>query len=95
MKFKTFLLLFIFLIGCEQYKPKITNNLQIKKEAKYQNNGFALSPGRYVGAPEEENDGEPFDEKMKRLTSLLKEQQEEGTKLDLQIAKNLQKIGYE
>ena len=34
--------MFIFLIGCEQYKPKITNNLQIKKEAKYQNNGFAL-----------------------------------------------------
>jgi len=58
-------------------------------------NGFILTPGRYVGAQEEEADGEPFDEKMKRLTSLLKEQLEEGAKLDKQIAKNLKSIGYE
>ena len=57
-------------------------------------NGFVLTPGRYVGAPEEEDDGEPFDEKMKRLTSLLKEQQEEGSRLDKQIAENLKNIGY-
>ena len=44
-------------------------------------------------AAEEEDDGEPFDDKMKRLTSLLKEQQEEGAKLDHQIAENLKKIG--
>jgi type I restriction enzyme M protein len=31
-------------------------------------NGFILTPGRYVGVPPEEDDGEPFDEKMKRLT---------------------------
>ena len=54
-----------------------------------------MTPGRYVGAPEEEDDGEPFDEKMTRLTSLLKEQQEEGAKLDHQIAENLKRIGYE
>ena len=58
-------------------------------------NDFVLTPGRYVGAPEEEDDGEPFDEKMKRLTSLLKEQQEEGAKLDQQITENLRKIGFE
>ena len=58
-------------------------------------NSFVLTPGRYVGAPEEEDDGEPFDEKMKRLTSLLKKQQEEGAKLDEQIAENLKRIGYE
>ena len=57
-------------------------------------NSFVLTPGRYVGAPEEEDDGEPFDEKMKRLTSLLKEQQEEGAELDHQIAENLKRIGY-
>ena len=57
-------------------------------------NGFVLTPGRYVGAPEEDDDGEPFDQKMKRLTSLLKEQQEEGAKLDQQIAENLKNIGY-
>jgi len=58
-------------------------------------NSFVLAPGRYVGAPEEEDDGEPFDEKMKRLTSLLKEQQAEGAKLDEQITENLKRIGYE
>ncbi len=58
-------------------------------------NGFVLTPGRYVGAAEEKDDGEPFDEKMKRLTSSLKEQQEEGAKLDQQITKNLKMIGYE
>ena len=57
-------------------------------------NNFVLTPGRYVGAIEEESDGEPFDEKMKRLTLLLKEQQEEGAKLDKQITENLKKIGY-
>ena len=58
-------------------------------------NSFVLTPGRYVGAPEEDDDGEPFDEKMKRLTSLLKEQQEKGVKLDQQIAENLKRLGYE
>ena len=58
-------------------------------------NGFVLTPGTYVGAPEEEEDSEPFEEKMKRLTVLLKEQQNEGIKLDEQIAKNLKRIGYE
>ena len=57
-------------------------------------NGFVLIPGRYVGAPEEEDDGEPFVEKMRRLTSLLMNQQEEGSKLDQQIAENLKRIGY-
>ena len=45
---------------------------------KIEKNGFILTPGRYVGAPVEVDDGEPFDKKMRRLTSLLKEQQEEG-----------------
>ena len=58
-------------------------------------NNFVLTPGRYVGSSEEEDDGEPFDEKMKRLTSLLKEQHEEGEKLDNLIAENLKRIGYE
>lgn len=58
-------------------------------------NGFVLTPGRYVGAADVEDDGEPFEEKMKRLTSLLKEQQKEGAKLDQQIAENLRRLGYE
>src|SRR5437867_12044149 len=37
--------------------------------------GHVLTPGRYVGAEAQEDDGEPFEEKMKRLTSVLREQQ--------------------
>jgi type I restriction enzyme M protein len=48
-----------------------------------------------VGAAEVEDDGEAFDEKMKRLTALLKQQQEEGAMLDQQIAENMRRLGYE
>jgi len=58
-------------------------------------NGFVLTPGRYVGAADVEDDGEVFEDKMKRLTGLLKQQQEEGAKLDQQIAENLRRLGYE
>jgi type I restriction enzyme M protein len=57
-------------------------------------NGFVLTPGRYVGAADVEEDGEAFDEKMKRLTTLLKQQQEEGAKLDAAIARNLAWLGF-
>ena len=57
-------------------------------------NGFVLTPGRYVGAADVEDDGEAFDEKMKRLTGLLKQQQQEGAKLDAAIARNLAELGF-
>jgi type I restriction enzyme M protein len=57
-------------------------------------NGFVLTPGRYVGAADIEDDGEAFEEKMKRLTGLLKQQQEEGARLDQQIARNLALLGF-
>jgi type I restriction enzyme M protein len=57
-------------------------------------NGFVLTPGRYVGAADQDDDDEPFDQKMKRLTALLKQQQEEGARLDQQIAENLRRLGY-
>jgi len=57
-------------------------------------NGFVLTPGRYVGAADVEADGEIFEEKMKRLTGLLKQQQEEGAKLDAAIARNLAWLGF-
>jgi len=56
--------------------------------------GHVLTPGRYVGAEAVEDDGEPFDEKMKRLTALLREQQREGARLDATIAANLKELGY-
>ena len=65
------------------------------KLEKIEENGFVLTPGRYVGAADQDDDDEPFDQKMKRLTALLKQQQEEGAKLDQQISENLRSLGYE
>ena len=56
--------------------------------------GHVLTPGRYVGAEAVEDDGEPFDEKMKRLTAVLRQQMEEGKKLDAAIETNLKELGY-
>ncbi|HOZ24982.1 MAG TPA: N-6 DNA methylase, partial [Thermomonas sp.] len=56
--------------------------------------GHILTPGRYVGAEAVEDDGEPFGEKMKRLTATLREQQAEAAKLDAAIAANLKELGY-
>ncbi|MEK6940093.1 MAG: SAM-dependent methyltransferase, partial [Nanoarchaeota archaeon] len=53
-----------------------------------------LTPGRYVGAEEVEEDMEEFAEKMKRLTSELSKQMQEGKKLDEEIKKNLAGIGW-
>ncbi len=56
---------------------------------------FILTPGRYVGIAEVEDDGEPFEEKMTRLTSELSEMFQESHKLEEEIRKNLGAIGYE
>ena len=56
--------------------------------------GHVLTPGRYVGAEAQEEDREPFEEKMKRLTATLREQQAEAAKLDAAIAANLKELGF-
>ena len=53
-----------------------------------------LTPGRYVGAEEIEDDGEPFEEKMARLVAKLDEQFAEGAKLEKVIRKNVRGLGY-
>ena len=56
---------------------------------------FVLTPGRYVGIPDEEDDGVPFEEKMKSLTAELSKQISEEKRLDKEIAKQLKKVGYD
>ncbi len=56
---------------------------------------YIITPGRYVGTAEVEEDDEAFEEKMKRLTSELAEQFKESAKLETEIKKNLKGIGYE
>lgn len=56
---------------------------------------YILTPGRYVGIEEVEDDGEPFEEKMTRLTSELSDLFKQSHELEEQIRKNLKEIGYE
>ena len=56
--------------------------------------GHVLTPGRYVGAAPQEDDGEPFEEKMTRLTAQWREQQAEAQKLDAAIEANLRSLGF-
>jgi hypothetical protein len=56
--------------------------------------GHVLTPGRYVGAEEVEDDDEPFAEKMQRLTATLNEQFAESRKLEKAIRQNLAGLGF-
>jgi type I restriction enzyme M protein len=59
-----------------------------------QTHDFALTPGRYVGTEEIEDDGEPFAEKMERLTATLEGQFAESAKLEKAIRANLASFEY-
>ncbi len=56
---------------------------------------YILTPGRYVGVEEQEDDGEPFEEKMARLTSELSDLFKQSHKLEAEIKEKLGAIGYE
>lgn len=58
-----------------------------------QSHGYVLTPGRYVGAEEAEEDDEPFEEKMQRLTQKLEEQFAESARLEAAIRQNLKALG--
>jgi len=53
-----------------------------------------LTPGRYVGAAQQEDDGEAFDDKMRRLSAQWREQQKEAARLDAAIEANLAALGF-
>ena len=56
--------------------------------------GHVLTPGRYVGVEALKDDGEPFEQKMRRLVAELEVQQAEGVRLDAAIAGNLNTLGF-
>lgn len=58
-----------------------------------QKHDHILTPGRYVGIEEEEDDGEPFEEKMERLTTVLSDQFKQSRELEEEIKKQLGGIG--
>jgi type I restriction enzyme M protein len=59
-----------------------------------QKHNYVLTPGRYVGIPDEEDDGIPFETKMADLTGLLKEQMDKEAELNQEIKTQLSKIGF-
>ena len=79
--------------GADDYEdvPGFCKSASLEEVRKH---GYVLTPGRYVGAEVQEDDGEPFAEKMQRLTAQWREQQAEGVRLDEAIAENLEKLGF-
>ena len=77
----------------ENYKD-ISGFCKVATIDEIKENNYVFTPGRYVGVEEEENDGILFEEKMKMLTMELKKQFEESHKLEEEIKKNLEAIGY-
>ncbi len=70
-------------------KYKVATTEEIAKQ------DYILTPGRYVGVAEEEDDGVPFAQKMATLTATIKKQFEESARLESEIKKNLAGLGYE
>jgi len=64
------------------------------KLAEIAEHGYVLTPGRYVGAEEVEDDDEAFADKMEMLTAKLAEQLEKGQELDAVIRERLGRLGY-
>ena len=62
--------------------------------AEVEKHGFVLTPGRYVGIPELEDDGIPFEDKMADLTKKLSEQMSQEEVLNAEIKKQLKNIGF-
>jgi type I restriction enzyme M protein len=55
---------------------------------------YVLTPGRYVGAQAQEDDGEPFEEKMQRLSGALAQQLAQSAALEAAIRSNLKALGF-
>ncbi|TPA33044.1 restriction endonuclease subunit M [Burkholderia pseudomallei] len=71
--------------------PGFCRSVQVAEIAEH---GYGLTPGRYVGAEETEDDDEAFGEKMERLTAQLAEQMAKGSELDAVIREKLGGLGY-
>lgn len=78
----------------QEYKD-IAGFCKIAKLDEIAKNDYVLTPGRYVGLAKQEDDGIPYEVKMKQLTSELKEQFEESNKLQAEIKNVLKELGYE
>ena len=76
--------------GVDGY-AEVPNSCTSASLDKIRKHAHVLTPGRYVGAAPQENDGEPFEQKMARLTT---QQQAEARRLDEAIEENLAQLGF-
>jgi len=67
---------------------------KVAKTDEIANNRHIVTPGRYVGVKENEEDSEPFEQKMERLTAELRENFQKSNELEERIEKNLQEVGF-
>jgi len=74
--------------GYGKYK-EIAGYCKVATKDEIAKNGYVLTPGRYVGVAEEEDDGVPFEEKMEKLEESLERNFEKGAILEKEILKNL------
>ncbi len=77
--------------------PKYEDILGFCKSAKLEElkkNGYTLTPGRYVGLADVEDDGISFEEKMAKLSGELREAFTKGRELEKEIEKNLKELGF-
>lgn len=79
--------------GYPKYKD-ISGYCKIATKEEIAKNNFVLTPGRYVGAEEIEDDDEPFEDKMNKLVSEYTKLSEESKTLDKEIRKNLKELGF-
>lgn len=78
----------------EKYYKDIAGFCKSATQKEIAKNNYILTPGRYVGAEEIEEDSEPFEEKFARLTKKLHEQFEEDHRLEKQINANLKELNH-
>ena len=79
----------------DQYEDERGFCKAVTTENEIKEHEYIIVPGRYVGAPPLPDDGEPFEEKMKRLTSELGEHFAESRRLEDEIRKNLGDLGFD
>ena len=80
--------------GCSAYEDVAGFCKAVNVEEVWKH-GYVLTPGRYVGIEEAEDDDEPFDEKMARLTEQLSGQFAKSRELESEIRKQLNKVGFD
>jgi type I restriction enzyme M protein len=77
----------------EEYKD-IEGFCKSSTKKEIESNNYILTPGRYVGFADEEDDGIPFEEKMKNYTNTLNKKLQESSDLEKKIQSTLKNLGF-